>query len=154
MIQKGLRIWIGGLVVAASTVMASTALAQTEPSDFEPVRLDTIPNTFERAFFNQSGTFYDNRSLGRQLEYMIGPGGIGSAGFPDLELERDAELINILYEDTLNRQLTSDPMIRTPDLPNPFDTSVRLLPVSGRFRSQASPQIEGTEFFFEAPLPR
>ncbi len=152
--HKGLRILLRGLVVAASTVMASTALAQTEPSDFEPVRLETIPDTFERAFFNESGTFYENRSLRRQLEYIIGPGGIGSAGFPDLELERDAELINILYEDTLNRQFASDPVIRTPDLPNPFDTSVRLLPVSERFRPQASPRIEGTEFFFEAPLPR
>ncbi|MFP4104278.1 hypothetical protein [Coleofasciculus sp.] len=154
MIQKGLRIWLRGLVVAASTIMASTALAQTEPSDFEPIRLETIPGTFERAFFNESGTFYENRSIDRQIEYIIGPGGIGGAAFPDLELERDAELINILYEDMLNQQFASDPVIRTPDLPNPFDTSVRLLPVSDRFRPQGGSRIEGSEFFFEAPLPR
>jgi hypothetical protein len=116
-----------------------------------PSRLETIPNLFERAFFNESGDFFRNRSPQRQAEFIIGP------GFPDLELERDAELVEDIYRDLLEQQVASDPVLRTPDLPNPYDTSIRLLPASRRFvgpnEGYLGP-VEGSEFFFESPLPR
>ncbi|MBE9129442.1 MULTISPECIES: hypothetical protein [unclassified Coleofasciculus] len=150
-----LRLLLSALVVAAaSTGIADSTMAQTRSSGSEPIRLETIPESFNRAFFNDSGDFYRNRSIGRQIDYIIGPGGLGGAAFPELEIERDAKLINILYEDALNQQFASDPVIRTPDLANPFDTSIRLLPVSARFRPQVSPRIEGSEFFFETVPPR
>lgn len=174
--------WLGTLVLAVtSSVLASAATAQTNspapfmtspapnvpvsprtlgidaPFDPSPDSLITVSEVFNRAFFNESGDFYHNRSIPRQAAYIIGPGLPGGAGFPELELERDAKLINTLYRDLLEQQVASDPVIRTPDLPNPFDTSIRGLPVSRRFVSPRqgflSP-VEGSEFNFGTPLQR
>ena len=135
-------------ITTVANIFASSAIAQTAPSDFEPIRLETIPEVFERAFFNDSGDFYRNRSLQRQFEVIFGPGVPGRANFPDLEIERDAKSINTIYQDVLYQQLYADPLIRTPDLPNPFNTSIMILQGATRF----SNRVEGTEFFFETQL--
>jgi hypothetical protein len=137
-------------LAAASSVLASAARAQTDPSGYEPIRLETIPEAFNRSFFEESGDFYRNRSTLRQIGYIIGPGFPGRAGFPELELERDAERINRLYIETLEQQVSSDPIIRTPDLPNPFNSSLRSLSSPSRFRNR----VEGTEYNFETLPPR
>jgi hypothetical protein len=116
----------------------------------QPIRLETIPEAFERAFFEESGTFYHNRTIPRQISYIIGPGLPWGAGFPDLELERDAQRINRLYRELLELQVSSDPVIRTPDLVNPFDTSLRLLSGPRRFGTR----LEGSEFIYETVPPR
>ncbi len=138
------------VLAAASSVLASEAMAQTNPQGFEPIRVETIPEAFNRAFFTDSGTFYRNRSIPRQIQYIIGPGLPGGATFPELELERDARRINNLYNEVLDQQASSDPVIRTPDLPNPFNTSIRQQPDSRRFGRR----VEGSEFVFETvPQP-
>ncbi len=173
--QMRLTKWLGALVLAAtSSVLASAATAQINPPapfmtspapnvpvsprtlgidapfNQSPERLVTVPELFNRAFFNESGDFYENRTLPRQAAYIIGPGLPGRAGFPDLEIERDAKLINVLYNDLLEQQVSSDPVIRTPDLANPFGTSLLQQNQSGRFSSR----VEGSEFVLEAvPLP-
>ncbi|HEY9634486.1 MAG TPA: hypothetical protein V6D14_13820 [Coleofasciculaceae cyanobacterium] len=137
-------------IAATSSVLAPAAMAQTEPLGFEPVRIETIPEAFERAFFSESGTFYQNRTLPRQAAYIIGPGLPGRAAFPELELERDAERVDSLYRELIDQQASADPLLRTPDLPNPFDSSIRLSSVSNRFGSR----VEGGEFVFETVPPR
>jgi len=139
------------VLAAASSVLASEAMAQTNPQGFEPIRVETIPEAFNRAFFTDSGTFYRNRSIPRQIQYIIGPGLPGRATFPDLELERDAERINELYNDVLDRQVSSDTVIRTPDLVNPFNTSLGLQPGAPR---RTGSRVEGSEFIFETLPPR
>ncbi len=138
------------VLAAASSVLASAARAQNAPPGFEPVRVETIPEAFERAFFTNTGDFYRSRSIPSQINYIIGPGLPGGAGFPELQLERDAKRITELYKNLIEQQASADPIIRTPDLPNPFDTSVRLLPVSNRFGTR----VEGGEFIFETVPPR
>jgi hypothetical protein len=140
---------LGSLVLAAaSSVLASAATAQTAPSVSEPIRLETIPEAFVRSFFKDSGDFYHNRSIPRQIQYILGPGIPGRASFPELEIERDAERITKLYRDLIEQQGTSDPFLRTPDLPNPFNTTLRQLPITpGRFGGR----VEGTEFILEPP---
>ena len=138
------------VLAAASSVLASAAMAETDPSGFEPIRLETIPEAFERAFYNESGTFYHNRTIPRQIQYIIGPGLPGRATFPDLEIERDAERTFNLYRDALEQQVSSDPVLRTPDAANPFNTSLRLLPDSRGFGNR----VEGSEFIFETVPPR
>jgi hypothetical protein len=161
---------LGAVVVAAaSSGLASAAIAQTTPTSpalvppppnnprtldlgvtftTPPNRLETIPEAFERAFFRESGDFYRNRSIPRQIKYIIGPGLPWGAGFPDLELERDAQRIHRLYTQLLEVQNTSDPVIRTLDLPNPFDSSLRLQTGPRRFGTRQ----EGSEFIYE-PVP-
>lgn len=137
-------------LAAASSVLASAAKAQTDPSGYEPIRLETIPEALERNFYQDSGEFYYNRSIERQIEYIIGPGLPGRAAFPDLEIERDAKRINTFYREVFEQQVSSDPIIRTPDLPNPFNTSLRLQSGSSRFGSR----VEGSEFNFETVAPQ
>jgi hypothetical protein len=149
--QMRLTKLLSALVLAtASSVWANGAMAQTDPLGFEPIPVETVSDAFERAFFAESGDFYLNRTLPRQAAYIIGPGLPGRAAFPDLEIERDAERINRLYRDVLDQQVSSDPVIRTPDLPNPFNSSVRLLSESPRFGNR----VEGSEFILETAPPR
>lgn len=152
------------LVAASSSVLASSAIAQTNsprsevvpvnprtlgidtaPPEFEPIPLQTIPEAFDRALFNDSGNFYENSSIPRQIDLILGTGLPGRAAFPELEIERDGALVHLLYEEALYQQVSSDPVLRTPDLPNPYRTSVLQLPNSTRFQYQ----LEGAEFFFE-----
>lgn len=165
---------LGGFIfTAASSVLASAAMAQTYPSEpqvpvsprtlgieapltSEPNRVIGLSELFNRAFFNESGDFYQNRSIPNQIKFMIGPGLFEGARFPDLELERDAKLINVLYQDALEQQVSSDPVIRTPDLVNPFNTSLRLLPGTPVLRGTPGfgNRIEGTEYILETPTLR
>lgn len=138
------------VLAAASSVWASGVKAQTQPVGFQPVRVETIPEAFERAFFTDYGDFYRSRSIPSQIQFILGTGLPGRAAFPELQLERDAERINELYSYLIEQQASADPIIRTPDLANPFNTSVRLLPVSNTFGTR----VEGGEFIFETVPPR
>lgn len=137
-------------LVAASSVLANAAQAQTDQGSFEPIRVETLPEAFDRAFFQESGDFYRNRSIQRQIGYIIGPGLPGGAGFPELEIERDAKRINALYRDALEQQVSSDPIIRTPDLANPFSSTLRSQFGFGRVGNR----VEGSEFNYETLPPR
>ncbi len=148
MMQMRLTRLVSALVMAAaSSLGASSAIAQTETEyiDFEPVRLETIPEAFNRTFFDQSGTLYYNRSIWRQANYIL-----GVTGFPDVELENDADSLNKLYNEVLEQQVSSDPIIRTPDLPNPFNSSIR----STSQPRRGFNRLEGAEFIFETLPPR
>lgn len=158
------------VLAAASSGFMSAANAQTTPLNPVPVveytgprtveldaafttpprRLETVPEAFNRAFFQESGDFYRNRKIDRQINYIIGAGVPWGAGFPDLELERDAERVFKLYRELLEIQASTGPVIRTPDLANPFDTSVRLLSGPPRFGNR----LEGGEFIFDTVPPR
>lgn len=139
---------LGALVIAAtSSLFASTATAQTTPAGFAPIRIETLPEAIERAFFTDSGDIYRNRSIPRQVQYMFGPGLPGRATFPDLEIERDSQRLNRIYKDALQQQASSDPIMRTPDLPNPFNTTLRQQSDFRRFGTR----VEGSEFILETP---
>ncbi|MCC5649592.1 hypothetical protein LC609_07020 [Nostoc sp. XA013] len=136
----------GGLLVllAAGIAFPSVASAQTETS-----KTETTNDAFERAYFRHDRNFYENSSLKRQLDSFFGSGSGFGGSFPENEIARDAQLINTLYRDVLTQQVGNDPYIRTPDLPNPYDTSLMMSP---RFNSNKLKV--GTEFRFETLLPR
>jgi hypothetical protein len=151
MIEKNVRVsnmqmrfmqWSGLLALAAaSSLIAPAAIAQTqELSGFEPIRIETLPEAFERAFFEHSGNFYRNRLVGSQIEFIIGP-------YPENQIARDGLLVNLIYQDALEQQVSSDPVLRTPDLVNPYnDTSLRINP---SLRVGFPPTVEGSEFNFQ-----
>jgi hypothetical protein len=136
----------GGLLVllAAGSVFPSVASAQTETP-----KTETTNDAFERAYFRHDRNFYENSSLKRQLDSFFGSGSGFGGSFPENEIARDAQLMNTLYRDVLTQQVGNDPYIRTPDLPNPYDTSLLMSP---RFNSNKLKV--GTEFRFETLLPR
>ncbi|MEH2081205.1 MAG: hypothetical protein V7K89_14735 [Nostoc sp.] len=130
----------GGLLVllTAGIAFPSIAFAQTATPNSE-----TTSDVFERAYFSHDRNFYENGSLKRQLDSFLGFGSSFGGSFPENEIARDAELVNTLYHDALIQQVGNDPYIRTPDLPNPYDTSLMMSP---RYSNKLK---VGTEFRFE-----
>ncbi|MEM7579759.1 MAG: hypothetical protein AAF316_07875 [Cyanobacteria bacterium P01_A01_bin.80] len=137
---------LSGLLVLAGTISSpNIAAAQTETSSYQ------APNqVFEKAFYENYPDFYRNHGLFREIDWILGPGSLFKNSFPENEIERDAKLVNIVYQDVLKQQTTSDPYIRTPDLPSPYNTSLLASP-----RLKASQLQVGTEFRFDnLPLPQ
>jgi hypothetical protein len=132
---------LGGLLVllAAGIIFPSVASAQTETP-----KTETTNDVFERAYFRHDRNFYENGSLKRQLDSFLGSGSGFGGSFPENEIAHDAQLLNTLYHDVLTQQVGNDPYIRTPDLPNPYDTSLLMSP-----RLNSSKLKVGTEFRFE-----
>lgn len=137
---------LGGLLVLLATSIAfpSVASAQTETP-----KTETTNDVFERAYFRHDRNFYENGSLKRQLDSFLGSGYGFGGSFPENEIARDAQLLNTLYHDVLTQQVGNDPYIRTPDLPNPYDTSLMMSP-----RLNSNKLKVGTEFKFETLPPR
>lgn len=145
--------FISVLVLAATStsVFASGAIANPkDSSSFQPIRLESIPDAFDRAINTDSGDFYRNRSIKRQVDLILGPGFFGRTAFPESEIERDAARLNKLYRELMYQQVSSDPILRTPDLPNPYNTSILQLP-SSALRGN---RVLGSEFFYETLPPR
>ncbi|NEP15665.1 MAG: hypothetical protein F6J97_02040 [Leptolyngbya sp. SIO4C1] len=130
--------------IAATAVTATAAKAQNAIIIDEPDVLEVI----DEVTFNHTGNYYRNRTFNRQIDYMFGPGWFGAAAFPDLEMDRDAEALEEAYKELMFLQTHSTATIRVPDLPNPYETSVQLLPLS-----QVGGRVVGSELNFE-PLPR
>lgn len=130
----------GGFLVLFSTVSFSTsAIAQTETFGYE-----TPNEVMERAFLKNDPNFYANQTVKRQIDLILGQGSLFRSSFPEHEIARDAELVNTLYRDMLNQQVSRDPYIRTPDLPNPYNTSLVASP-----RLNTNKLKVGTEYRFE-----
>jgi hypothetical protein len=127
------------VLLAASIAFPSVASAQIETP-----KPETTSDVFERAYFRHDRNFYENSSsLKRQLDVFFGSGSGFGGSFPENEIAHDAELVNTLYHDALTQQVGNDPYIRTPDLPNPYDTSLMMSP-----RLNSNKLKVGTEFRF------
>ncbi|BAY13553.1 hypothetical protein [Calothrix sp. NIES-2098] len=125
------------VLLATGIAFPSVGNAQTATPNYE------APNdAIERAFFRHDPNFYENRSLKRQLDSFLGAGSFSNS-FPENEIARDGELVNGVYRDMLTQQATNDPYLRTPDLPNPYGTSLLMSP-----RVNAEQMKVGTEFRF------
>jgi len=122
------------ILAVASATLASVKGAQAEPARFQPISDD-----FNRQYFEASGDFYRNVSLQGYLGDYLGIGASsGVVAFPEKEIERDASRLNGLYRRVLQRQVSSDPIIRVPDAVNPFDSSVMALPPACQLAPQSS----------------
>lgn len=132
---------LGGLLVLLATAIAIPAVAVAESA---PPNYESANDVFERAYFRHDPNFYQNSTPKRQLDSLFGTGGGFGNSFPENEIARDAELVNTLYRDVLTQQAMNDPYLRTPDLPNPYDTSLLMSP-----RMNANKLKTGTEFRFD-----
>lgn len=134
----------GLLVLLATIAFISPAQAESEPSNYE-----TTSNAFVKAYFHNDPNFYENGSFKRQVEALIGSPSKYGSSFTDNEIAKDAQLMNILYQDVLAQQSTNDPYLRTPDLPNPYDSSLLMSP-----RYNGNKLRVGTEYRFQNLAPR
>ncbi len=111
---------VTGLLVLVTAAIGFTSAAIAEPISSTPSRGDeTISERFGQTLFENEPDFYRNRSLGSRIDLIF-----GLNSFPDRKIRRDGELVDRLYQNALKQQDASQPIIRTPDLPNPYDTSV------------------------------
>jgi hypothetical protein len=120
----GSKCAIAGCVFLALSVVSSTAAIAVDDEDFplvQGVRFGQIPYEFENAFFSHNRDFYRNRSFTGQLKRIFGP-------FPENSTARDGRAVNELYLRTQFQQMNSGPILRTVDLPTPFQYSLRTLP--------------------------
>jgi hypothetical protein len=120
------------VIVVAATGLHPAAIAQTKANE-------TLSDTFERTYFNNDPNFYQNRSFKQQLNWMF-----GINGFSDNEINRDAAQIHELWQTSLKQQTASDPVIRTRDLPNPYNTSILSSP-----QIDVNQSTQGDELIFE-----
>ncbi|MEM9273134.1 MAG: serine/threonine protein kinase [Cyanobacteria bacterium P01_F01_bin.143] len=75
---------------------------------------------FEKAFFENSGTAFRNDGFVDQLNHIF-----GFNQFYDIQISKDGELVDILYQDGLKQQAEAVAPIKTRDLENPFSTSLQ-----------------------------
>lgn len=125
------------IVIAAATCFQGAAEAQqtssTQPTD------ETLADTFERTFFKNDPNFFRNRSIGRQLNWMFGVN-----GFAENEINQDATELHDLLRTSLKQQNSSDRVIRTRDIPNPFNSSILSSP-----KSEVNQDTQSNDLIFE-----
>lgn len=100
--------------------------AQTDP--VIESQTENLSETFDRAFYRNTGDFFDTVSLSDQFEYIFGFESFPKGSYPENEVAEDAKLLDTLYQDALAAQVRNGPAIRTRDLDNPYGTSLRLTP--------------------------
>ena len=133
--SQNLKSLSGALILA----IASVAMASVKPAQAQTARFHPIADDFNRQFFEASGDFYHNVSLQGYLGDYLGIGApSGVVAFPEKEIERDASRVNGLYRRVMQRQVSSDPILRVPDAVNPFDSSVLARPPACQLAAQAS----------------
>ncbi|MBD2384149.1 hypothetical protein [Cylindrospermum sp. FACHB-282] len=137
---------LSGLLVLLAASIAFPSVASAE---METANTPTLNDTFEKAYFRHDRNFYENQNPKRQLGTIFGIGSGLQNSYPENEIPRDGELVNILYRDVLAQQSINDPYLRTPDLPNPYDSSLLMSP-----RYNGNQLKVGTEFRFETVQSR
>lgn len=123
-IGMGAKCAIAGCAILALSALSSPAAIAVDDEEFplvQGVRFGQIPYEFENTFFSNNRDYYRNRTLPGQLKRIFGP-------FPENSMFRDARAVNKLYLETQFQQMNSGPILRTVDLPSPFQYSLRTLP--------------------------
>ncbi|TAE55825.1 MAG: hypothetical protein EAZ76_13050 [Nostocales cyanobacterium] len=140
----------GLLVILATNAFPVVTQAQTPTeTPLENGTYESIPENFNRVFYKNYPILYEDRTLQRQVDFLFGPGKKFGTTFPENEILRDAELVNIMYHDVLKQQSQNDPYLRTPDLPNPYNSSLLSSP------KYNSDQLKvGTEYRFDSLTSR
>ncbi|MEM9218410.1 MAG: hypothetical protein AAGD25_29225 [Cyanobacteria bacterium P01_F01_bin.150] len=136
--------WLTGISVAVmSTVMVGNeAIAQevrpiVDGTIFPLVSSD-LAEQMEEVFYTNGKPYYTNRGIPRQIAIFLG------TSFGDNEITNDAELIHEFANQLWEEQAKSGPLIRTQDLPNPYQSSLLLEPTI------AEQEFEGT--FIRQPI--
>jgi hypothetical protein len=130
LLSFGAALWLSSLNAIAQNSPATTPAPvktqqlQIVPSPDTAVGFNNIPGLFNRAVYNNTGRFYDYTNILGQLNSLFGWRTFPEGSYFDNMITRDAKLTETLYYDVMQQQ-QSGPLIRTQDLPNPYDTSLQ-----------------------------
>jgi len=100
-------------------------IAQAERPEDSTGTYQPFAEKFNRAAQRSSGNFFYKSDLLYQMGRFF-----GIYRYPEQAIERDSRRINQLYINEQRRQFSSTPVIRTPDLINPYNQSVLTAPPS------------------------
>lgn len=106
---------------------------------------DSIPRQFNDAYFDSTGDYHRATSVRGQLSVILGVGvpWRGFNVFPETQVSEDGQRVHDLYERTMYQQVSGSRIMRTPDLINPFDTSITELPISDTTLPRLGNQAQG-----------
>lgn len=145
---------------AATTLFATTAKAQfgvdcTNGIDCVnpfPLTGYTLDEAMDRAYYRFDKPAYQDQLLPRQLYYIFGPSLNPFRGnFPEIEITQDAQEVHKLYVEAMRIQNTSGPVLRTRNLPNPYNSS--LLQLQNSFITNPN-RVPGVELYNEELPPQ
>ncbi|WP_017293712.1 hypothetical protein [Geminocystis herdmanii] len=100
----------------------SSKSPEVETVEYRPMNMSRLVN---EAFSTHSGNFFEGASLAGQIDTILGMRSFPQGSFPENNITNDALLLNVIMYDYFRQLKEGDPTIRTEDLPNPFDTSLR-----------------------------
>lgn len=86
--------------------------------------LPTIPQAFNEALYSHQGNFFNSHGILPSLGLIF-----GIPNYPENLIANDGEEVNRLYQELMQQQASAGPLLRTPDLPNPFTGSVLTTPL-------------------------
>ena len=143
MIQSFKRLSCVMVGAIASTMLADAASAQLRFNDY-PTSYQPFAEEFTRAASRTSGDAFKAQSFTNPLSTWFGigfpwPGTINA--FPETLITNDAKLLNQVYREGMLRQTSRDPIIRTADLPNPYDSSILTQPAYSDLNLQTPPDL-------------
>jgi hypothetical protein len=109
--------WSGVVVLAALMSSAGSAvLAQEQEADLPPLSESNISEVVDRN--SNLDSFWEEAFIGGDAKFLFG------LSYDDNQVAKDARRIQVLYQDLLEQQDRDNPIVRTRDLPNPYDTSL------------------------------
>lgn len=111
-------------VSAASSLFGSVALANPVPVNYLST-FEAIPEAFNQAYYNESGSPFEASSISSQLNFIFGWRSFPEGSFPENQMSRDAERLHQLFVEQMKLQNNQGPILRTRDLENPFNSSIR-----------------------------
>lgn len=97
------------ILATVASLFALEAQAEMEP----------LPEQFENAYFKKGKNAFRQSSILGQLNTII-----GISGYPEQNIEADAEAVDEVYRAGLEQQSESGMKMMTRDLENPYDTSL------------------------------
>ncbi|MEB3339292.1 hypothetical protein [Okeania sp.] len=115
----------GTILFSAIATLTSIQVAQGGHPEDSAGTYQPFAEEFNKASQRSSGNFLRNRSIFHQVGRFL-----GIPKYPEQAIESDNSRLNRLYIREQRRQFSSTPVIRTPDLINPYDQSVFTAPAS------------------------
>ena len=140
---NGIGKMTSGALLSALALTGAVAVLGAIAPNANAQEADTVLDEVEDISTRRSGDYFRHRRNLSELNFILGLG-----GFADQRVNRDAAALAEAYDELMMLQTQNTPTVRVPDLPNPYTTSVQLLPAS-----QFNSRVVGSELNFE-PLPR
>lgn len=109
----------GTILFSAIATLTSVQITHAGHPEYPAGTYQPFAEEFNRATQRRSSNAFEKRSLLHQIGRFF-----GIPKYPEQAIESDNRRVNQVYVDEQRRQFSSTPVIRTPDLINPYNKSV------------------------------